>query len=663
MNASLRKPLVCAAATAYTLIAAGGALADDGSNPFVTAALRSKVTNIVVIYAENRSFDNLFGHFPGAHGLGDVVDANGNPTSAYVPQLDRDGSVLAALPQTWGGVTAAGVTPAVTQAQSAGLPNAPFAVETAFTAASGSTLSTFTVTRDLYHRFFENQMEIDGGKNDKFAAWADAGGLTMGHFDYSNSAIYKLAQQYTLADAFFEGAFGGSFLNHQYLICACAPEYPNAAAPPTGAKPTIAALDTDANGNYLPKLTTKSTSPASALDGPPQYVLSGNITPLNYFGDGKYYAVNTMQAPYQPSGNQPVDANGTDLLYANPAAATTLPPQTQQNIGDLLTATGVGWKWYAGSWNAAITDGTQAPGTARNVIYTPSSARGAPDFQPHHAPFNYYANFDPVAHASERAAHLKDYTDLVADAAAGTLPPVAFYKPQGNLNQHEGYANLDDGDAHIADLVAKLQASPQWPGMVIVITYDEFGGVWDHASPPKGDLLGPGTRIPAIVISPLAQKGYVDHTVYDTASILRLITRRNGLPTLPGLAMRDAALMANGGQPMGDLTNALVLQAPGPTGLTASDDTLLPGRIRLVWDAVNGATGYGVFIGTSPGGESYTPVSTVLKFTLAGKSTATVPKLTPGTRYYVRVSAVMPDGLTTRFSNEASAVPHSGFGF
>jgi len=531
----------------------------DFEAALVTAALRIRVKTIVVIYAENRAFDNIYGHFPGARGLNEVLDQNGNPRKSYIPQKDRDGSVLASLPQTWGGVTAAGATPVVTQAQSANLPNAPFSVESAFTPASGVTLSTFTVTRDLYHRFFENQMEIDGGKNDQFAAWADAGGLTMGHYDYSHSALYQLAQRYTLADNFFAGAFGGSFLNHQYLICACAPTYPDANAPPTGAHPTIAVLDTDASGNYLPRLTTSATSPASALDGPPSYVLSGNITPANYFGDGQYHAVNTMQAPYQPSGNQPVDAAGNDLLYANPAAATTLPPQTQTNIGDQLNAAGVSWKWYAGSWNAALADGTQAPGVARTVIYTPSTPRGTPDFQPHHAPFNYFAEFDPVTHAADRAAHLKDYTDLLADAAAGTLPSVAFYKPQGNLNQHEGYANLDDGDAHIAGLIAALQASPQWKNMVVVITYDEFGGVWDHVAPPKADLLGPGTRIPAIVISPFARRGFIDHTQYDTASILRLIARRFDLTTLPGLKLRDDALRANHEPEMGDLTNSLNL--------------------------------------------------------------------------------------------------------
>jgi acid phosphatase len=569
--------------------------------------------------------------------------------------------VLSALPPTWNGVTAAGVTPVVTQAQSAGLPNAPFAVETGFFPSSGVTLSTFTVTRDLYHRFFENQMEIDGGKNDKFAAWADAGGLTMGHFDYSNSALYQLAKQYTLADEFFAGVFGGSFLNHQYLICACAPLYPQADQPPSGAHPTIAVLDKDTAGHYLPQLTTTALSPASALTGPPAYVLSGNITPANYFGDGQYYAVNTMQPAYQPSGNQPVDAAGNDLLYANPAANTTLPPQTQTNIGDELNAAGIAWKWYAGAWNAAVADGIQTPGTARTVIYTPSSARAAPDYQAHHAPFNYYADMDPVTHAADRAQHLKDYTDLVADAAAGTLPAVAFYKPQGNLNQHEGYANLDDGDAHIADLVGKLKASPQWPHMVIVITYDEFGGVWDHVAPPKGDLLGPGTRIPAIIISPLAKQGFVDHTPYDTASVLRLITRRYALPLLSGLSLRDRSLHANGAPAMGDLTNALTLQPPGPRDLDADAQTFLPGRVRLFWNRLRDVRKYQVFVGTSPGGESFKPVDTELNLQFDDKDTATVTGLDPGRRYYFTVAAVLRNGETTAFSNEASAVPRARF--
>ncbi|MFX6040595.1 alkaline phosphatase family protein, partial [Acinetobacter baumannii] len=71
----------------------------------------------------------------------------------------------------------------------------------------------------------------------------------------------------------------------------------------------------------------------------------------------------------------------------------------------------------------------------------------------------------------------------------------------------------------------------------------------------------PGTRVPALVISPFARKGTVDHTVYDTASILRLITRTFGLEKLNGLKERDDAMIARGQQPMGDLTNALQFKA------------------------------------------------------------------------------------------------------
>jgi len=93
----------------------------------------------------------------------------------------------------------------------------------------------------------------------------------------------------------------------------------------------------------------------------------------------------------------------------------------------------------------------------------------------------------------------------------------------------------------------------------VLVTYDENGGQWDHVAPPKGDFFGPGTRIPAIIVSPYSKKGFVDHTQYDTTSVLRFITRRWSLPVLDGIARRDSALQANGNPAMGDLTNALVL--------------------------------------------------------------------------------------------------------
>ena len=146
---------------------------------------------------------------------------------------------------------------------------------------------------------------------------------------------------------------------------------------------------------------------------------------------------------------------------------------------------------------------------------------------------------------------------FLADVAAGKLPAVTYYKPQGNLNMHAGYSDVDSGDRHIAGVIAALRKSPQWDKMLIVITFDENGGWWDHVAPPKEDRWGPGTRIPALIVSPHSRHGEVDHTIYDTGSIARFITRRWGLETLPGLAERERAMVAAGGPPPGDLTGAL----------------------------------------------------------------------------------------------------------
>ena len=477
------------------------------------------IDTVVVIYAENRSFDNLYGSFPGANGLQNVTPENSR-------QLDRDGSPLKELPPVWNNLTAKGVTPVVTQAQTEHLPNAPFAIDD----PKGLNTQLGVVTHDLWHLFYQNQMQINGGKNDKFAAYADAGGLVMGHYDGSKLPLWKVAKDYVLADNFFQGAFGGSFLNHFQLACACTPRYPDADKSP--AKGIIAAVEADGVS-----LKLADNSPKSAIDGIPKFVNNGQISP-------DFYAVNTMQPPYQPSANKPAPEG--DKRFADPSKPNTLPPQHDVTIGDLLSLKGVSWAWYAGAWQAAL-DGQNA---------TP-----VPNFQFHHQPYNYFVQYAPGTAAREE--HLKDAgmngVNFIKVIDEGKLPQVTFYKPQGNLNSHAGYTDVMSGDEHMADVIAHLQKSPQWGHMLIVLTYDENGGFWDHVAPPKADRWGPGSRIPAIIVSPYARKGTVDHTQSDTTSILRFITKRYDLPVLPGLLERDAALKANGHPPMGDLTEALDL--------------------------------------------------------------------------------------------------------
>lgn len=121
------------------------------------------------------------------------------------------------------------------------------------------------------------------------------------------------------------------------------------------------------------------------------------------------------------------------------------------------------------------------------------------------------------------------------------FPKVAFFKPAGRNNQHPGYASISEADQEVKEVVEAIRGSAIWPSTAIVITYDENGGFWDHVAPPRVDRWGPGSRIPTIIVSPFAKKGYVDHTVYDTTAILKLIENRFGL--LP-LTERDAK--ANG---------------------------------------------------------------------------------------------------------------------
>ena len=498
-------------------------------------ALREQVKTVVVIYAENRSFNNLFADFPGVE----------KPLSALTAkdfqQRDRDGSVLPALPPSWGGVlqvgpqTVDGVTyPSEVQFQQ-NLPNAPFALK----GPQGEDLPLSLVTRDLWHVFYQNQMQINGGKNDGFVAWGDSGGLVMGHYAQSRYALrlWDVAKEFVLCDNFFQGAFGGSFLNHQYLISATAPFYPNAAQ--SVAKAQIATLQSDdPRGTRLKPL---DTSPASAMTGPPQFGPSA-LTP-----DG--YGVNTLAPPYWPTWIR--DPQNPD--YSKPDLPNVLVPQTHEHIGDKLSKKNIDWAWYAGAWQATLEQFKDSGGIPK-----------IPNFQYHHQPFNYFKQQGPQ-NPAERAKRLRDgglgdessTNRFFADAQSGKLPAVSFYKPQGNLNMHAGYADVASGDRHIARALKVLQESPQWKNMVVVVTVDENGGWWDHVAPPQGDRWGPGSRVPALVVSPFARKGTVDHTVYDTASILRLITRVFQLETLDGLKQRDDAMIARGQKPMGDLSNAL----------------------------------------------------------------------------------------------------------
>jgi phospholipase C len=474
-----------------------------------------KINHILVVYMENWSFDSLYGEFPGAEGLTEA-----KAWAAQYPQLDKNGVAYTTLPQVEPALGAlipdAG---AATLADGGAIlfPNAPFALE--------PYLDLTTVTKtDLTHRYYHERMQINGGKMNNWVSISNnaAGpqGMVMGYFHTSGLPLAAEAKNYTLCDHFFHAAFGGSFLNHMWLIAAATPSY-------IGAPSSIVATIDLASGNLARDPNT----------GFP--VKDGQVT-----NDG--FVVNTsfsVNTPH-PQG-----------LAAN----TLIPNQTLPTIGDRLSDKNIAWAWFSGGWNDALASsaayadgGAEAGAASQATINTTANA-----FQYHHQPFIYFDKYKDGTQA--KADHLKDETDMMALIASGNLPNVSFFKPVGIENEHPNYSNLINGENHIVALINAVRNSSLWKDTAIIITYDEHGGWWDHVAPPVVDRWGPGSRVPAIVISPYAKHGYVDKTVYDTTSILGLIEHRYGLAPL---SARDAN--------SGDLTKAFDF-TQNPDAGTAGD--------------------------------------------------------------------------------------------
>jgi phospholipase C len=542
---------------ALAMIPVGGAAASGGGSDRL-----SRINHIVVIYQENHSFDNLYGRWEGVNGLR-------HAPRARTTQVNQAGVPYECLLQDDVNLTSPPLSVRCTDTTtgtefSSHFRNRPFTIDN-YIPPSATTCPPPGVfapngirngeglpggcTRDLVHRFYQEQYQLNDGRQNRYTTGSDAVGLTQGIYDTRALPIYRYLHgrghpRYAIADNFFQAAFGGSFLNHQWLIAASNPVWPGALN--DGSADDLHSV-VDANGmpNNYPlyvsplgtavkdfALTASCNPPANRPPTPPG-VLCGD------------YAVNTIQPPFQPY------APGTP-------AARRLPAQTAPTIGDRLSAKGVDWAWYAGGWSNANGD-VGAPGWSNGTgpsCSDPATIDGAvfpncPDklFQFHHQPFNYYASFAPDSPA--RAAHLRDEQEFLdlADASSSTcnLKPVSLIKPIGAENEHPGYASETAGSSHLIRLLQAVQDSRCARDTMVVVTYDEFGGQWDHVTPPgqggkpgPHDVFGPGTRLPALVIAPFLRGRFVvDHTQYDTTSIVATIERRFDLEPL---SSRDAAV-------------------------------------------------------------------------------------------------------------------------
>jgi phospholipase C len=211
----------------------------------------------------------------------------------------------------------------------------------------------------------------------------------------------------------------------------------------------------------------------------------------------------------------------------------SLPAPTNGTIFERLSAAGVSWTDYCESW----------PTGSTLELY-------------------------PTMDAGFSATNVKEIGQFFTDAATGALPSFTLLDPNYDTQSQEDPQNIVLGEAFLAGVVRALGSSPAWRQTLLIVTYDEHGGYYDHVPPPVAlapDSISPmvqpgestydgyaryGFRVPAIVVSPYAKRDHVSHVVYDHTSILALVERKWNLPAM---TYRDAN--AN------DLTDFLDLDA------------------------------------------------------------------------------------------------------
>jgi phospholipase C len=399
MQSQLKNLLTDILVIGFALATTSASASDDFQDRRPLRNLRD-IKHIIIIYQENWSFDALYGQFPGADGYANSFDTLPQfdvkadpPYSALIYQTPSPltGFPLAPDPQfpSVDGKLALGSNPELA------LPLIPYDLT--------KYIKPDAFTGDIVHRFYHQQLQIDNGllepklepKNGglgKFVTWSDNPGLVLSYFDATNLPEGKLAQNFVLCDNFFHSAYGGSFLNHHWLVAAASP--PWTARIPDGWRSSYDKVNKILKDNQL------------TFDG--------------------RYAVNTVQpllAPFSPNPLPDGTPTAQRLLINN--TDPTKPGYTP-NIGNRLDDAGIDWRWYSGGWNDALANNV----TANSKL-----------FQFHHQPFAYYTKYAPFKKApttnysvskppelnpatTGAKAHLQDERNFFEDVASGKLPPV-----------------------------------------------------------------------------------------------------------------------------------------------------------------------------------------------------------------------------------------------
>jgi phospholipase C len=222
---------------------------------------------------------------------------------------------------------------------------------------------------------------------------------------------------------------------------------------------------------------------------------------------GRFYMINNMSPGFLPNGN--VDA-------ASILAGSKVPPSSLRTIGDALNEKGITWAYYGGGYNAAVrvADGSTDP--VDQLI--------GQNYCDICNPFSYATSI--MGNSTQRAEHIKDAIDFFDALNNGTLPAVAYVKPDSLVDGHPASSKLDLFEAMLENIVDQLKRHPDlFKETAFFVTFDEGGGYWDSGFYQPLDFFGDGPRIPLIVVSPFARGGKVVHSYNDHASVIKFIER------------------------------------------------------------------------------------------------------------------------------------------
>ncbi len=281
------------------------------------------------------------------------------------------------------------------------------------------------------------------------------------------------------------------------------------------------------------------------------------------FGPSSPGAINLVSG--QTHGASPenlgdVVVNGTDISDADPGYDDCSSGKTftmsGTNVGDMLNARHITWGWFQGGFRpTGMSNGKAVCGASSKNI----AGSTVGDYSAHHEPFQYYASTANPHHLApssvamigrtDQANHQYDLQDFWAAADSGHMPAVSFLKAKRYQDGHAGYSDPLDEQTFLVQTINHLQKLPDWKNTVVIISYDDSDGWYDHVMSPivnqsgdptydallgsglcgqtasgaSSDQCGYGPRLPLMVISPWAKKNFVDHHVTDQSSILRFI--------------------------------------------------------------------------------------------------------------------------------------------